>query len=201
MKKSILSLFCFLVLVLLVGTLFPAHTLLQSVQANSATLRSQPNPLRSKLASKASSVGRVAMPSTGLWFNAGGGALANGTDGMKFVFHCSSPGGEQVWFTGAANLYNGNCTTTGFNMKIGGTNFGSKGSNWTSIDIRENFGSATLTQGTAKGDGFAIIDYTATAGGHTYLLSREISYTYPNQFFTEKYVVTVPSGAPHRLLR
>jgi hypothetical protein len=140
------------------------------------------------------------MPSTGLWFNAGGGALANGTDGMKFVFHCSSPGGEQVWFTGAANLYSGNCTTTGFNMKIGGTNFGSKGSNWTSIDIRENFGSATLTQGTAKGDGFAIIDYTATAGGHTYLLSREISYTYPNQFFTEKYVVTVPSGAPTQVI-
>ena len=200
MKKSILSLFCFLGLVLLVGTLFPTHTLLQSVQANSATLRSQPNPLRSKLASKASSVGRVAMPSTGLWFNAGGGALADGTDGMKFVFHCSSPGGEQVWFTGAANLYSGNCTTTGFNMKIGGTNFGSKGSNWTSIDIRENFGSATLTQGTAKGDGFAIIDYTATAGGHTYLLSREISYTYPNQFFTEKYVVTVPSGAPTQVI-
>ncbi|RLT31041.1 MAG: hypothetical protein DWI55_06860, partial [Chloroflexi bacterium] len=79
----------------------------------------------------------------------------------------------------------GSCTTTALNMKVGGTNFGSKGSAWTSVDIRENFGSATLTQGTATGDGFAIIDYTAVAGGYTYLLSREISYTYPNQYFTE----------------
>ncbi|MFN7471015.1 MAG: RCC1 domain-containing protein [Roseiflexaceae bacterium] len=200
MKTPFVSLFRFLGLVLLVSSLFPAHTVLQSVQANPATLNSQPNPLRSKLAAKASSVGRVAMPSGGLWFNAGGGALANGTDGMKFVFHCNGGAGEQVWFTNAANLFSGSCTTTALNMKVGGTNFGSKGSAWTSVDIRENFGSATLTQGTATGDGFAIIDYTATAGGHTYLMSREISYTYPNQYFTEKYIVTVPSGAPTQVV-
>jgi hypothetical protein len=84
------------------------------------------------------------------------------------------------------NYYNGNCTSTGFNAKVGGTNFGSQSSPWTSVSIREYFGSATLTQGTAKGDGYAVIDYTATAGGYTYTISREIAYTYPNQFFTER---------------
>jgi hypothetical protein len=44
--------------------------------------------------------GPAAMPSTGLWFNAGGGVLADGTDGMKMVFHCGGAAYEQVWFTG-----------------------------------------------------------------------------------------------------
>lgn len=141
--------------------------------------------IQSVSANESRASGRIAMPSTGLWFNAGGGVLTDGTDGMKFVFHCGGNGSEQVWFTGKENYYNGSCSSTGFNMKVGGTNYGSQSNPWTSIDIREIAGSATLTAGTAKGDGYAVIDYTATVGGYTYNLAREISYTYPNQYFSE----------------
>ncbi len=142
----------------------------------------------------------TAIPATGLWFNAGGGALADGTDGMKFVFHCESGDGEQVWFTGQQNYFSGDCTPTGFNMKVDGKNFGSQSNPWTTAVIREYYGSASLSQDTQTGSGFAIIDYTAVVNTYTYTVSREISYTYPNQFFSETYTLVLPANAPTQVI-
>ena len=138
---------------------------------------------------------RTAIPAVGLWFNASGGQLADGSDGMRFVFHCADGNGEQVWFTNAVNYFSGPCSATGLNVKIGGTNVGSRGINWTSKSIRVINGSASLTE-SGSGSGYAIIDYTATVGAYTYNIEREITYIFPNQFFTEKYTVTVPPSAP-----
>lgn len=44
------------------------------------------------------------------------------------------------------------------------------------------------------GSGSATIRYTATVGGLTYIIDRAISYTYPNNFYTETYTFTVPTG-------
>ena len=91
------------------------------------------------------------IPAGGLWFNGSGGAATDGTDGMKFVFHCnngSNGNGEQIWFTNLINLYDGDCSKTGFHAKVGGTNFGPRATNWTTKVIKENtrFGSAALTE-------------------------------------------------------
>ncbi len=183
MKKSLLFSHIMLVLTLC------ATTLLRPAPVSAAPAGST----GAQLANGRS--GRLAMPAVGLWFNASGGQLADGSDGMRFVFHCADGNGEQVWFTNAVNYFSGACSATGLNVKIGGTNVGSRGIDWTSKTIRVINGSASLTE-SGSGSGYAIIDYTATVGGYTYNIEREITYIFPNQFFTEKYTVTVPASAP-----
>ena len=187
MKKSLLFSHIMLVLTLC------ATTLLRPAPVSAAPAGST----GAQLANGRS--GRLAMPAVGLWFNASGGQLADGSDGMRFVFHCADGNGEQVWFTNAVNYFSGACSATGLNVKIGGTNVGSRGIDWTSKTIRVINGSASLTD-SGSGSGYAIIDYTATVGGYTYNIEREITYIFPNQFFTEKYTLSVPASAPTQII-
>ena len=129
------TLFCNVLVVTLLA-LTPVYKRPSFAQAAAAQIPTTIAKPMQQLISR-TSTSRVAMPATGLWFNAGGGVLADGTDGMKFVFHCGGSANEQVWFTGQVNYFSGACSPTGFNMKIGGTNYGSKGSAWTSVNIRE----------------------------------------------------------------
>ncbi|RLT32147.1 MAG: hypothetical protein DWI55_05225 [Chloroflexi bacterium] len=183
MKKSSLFAHIIVVLTLIASTLLRSAPIAAAATGGTDTERTNGRS------------SRTAIPATGLWFNASGGQLADGSDGMRFVFHCADGNGEQVWFTNAVNYYSGACSATGLNVKIGGTNVGSRGIDWTSKTIRVINGSASLTE-SGSGSGYAIIDYTATVGAYTYNIEREITYIFPNQFFTEKYTVTVPASAP-----
>lgn len=131
--------------------------------------------------------------------NPGGGASLNGDDGLKIILNKGSggvPGQDDVWF---ANTTQWCCTAGAPMLNIGGELFGQAGpaysaSNWTSLAVSNVTGSTTTSSSSAKGNGTATLTYTATKNSLTYTMVRAISYTYPNNFFTESYTFTIPNG-------
>ena len=167
---------------------------------------------------KTTATGRVTGVDDALYINAFGGRLpatdptTAGTDGITIVINATSgtlPGGravsedpnsDQIWF---ANTRQWCCSGYAPALAIGATVFGTAGSNpagvWDSIEVLATTGTATTDLAaanaqTAIGSGYALIRYTASTGGKTYILNREISYTSPNRFFDDTYSVTVPAG-------
>lgn len=133
--------------------------------------------------------------------NPGGGLLANGSDGLRFVINADStqsyPGADSVIYRGT-NQY---CCSAGAPMlNIGGTLFGQAGpafnlSNWTSLTVLATTGSTAVGNLTSsKGNASATVRYVATKNSLQYVMERHVSYTYPNDFVTESYTFTIPEG-------
>ncbi|HWH13382.1 MAG TPA: hypothetical protein VNT51_01450 [Miltoncostaeaceae bacterium] len=128
--------------------------------------------------------------------NPGGGAQTDGSDGVRVLLNTATAGRDQVRF---ANTTQYCCGAAAPMLSIGGTLYGQAGpaqssASWTSLEVVSTTGSATASGGTAAGSGSAVLRYTATHGGRTYTLLRTLTYTYPNDAFTDTYTVTIPAG-------
>mgnify|MGYP006282176543 CR=1 FL=1 len=119
-------------------------------------------------------------------------------------------GGDNLFF-GANGSWGGPGSApilvTGY-QGLGGTMFGAggaakySGDDWTSVQVLETTGSAiqvasgtgTLPATLPTGSGSATIRYTATVGGHNYVLDRHVAYVYPETTYTDRYTVTIPDN-------
>lgn len=140
--------------------------------------------------------------------NPGGGLEANGSDGMRFTINSAQTyngvdyavaGGDSVVYK---NTYQYCCSAGGPMLNIGGTLFGQAGpangnntAAWSSITIMSTSGTASVgTRTSAKGNASVVIRYTVVKGGLTYIVDRQMSYVYPNDFVTDSYTFTIPTG-------
>lgn len=131
--------------------------------------------------------------------NPGGGVLANGSDGLRFTVNSSSgtAGQDSVHYRNTPQY----CCSAGAPMlNVGGTLYGQAGpgasaSNWASLAIISTSGATATGAFTGTtGSGSATVRYTATKGGRNYIVDRTVSYTYPNDYITDSYTFTIPSG-------
>ncbi len=154
--------------------------------------------------------------------NPGGGVALNGSDGLQSVFNGAEGykpvdpgqevpvnGSDQQFFarTGqwccggsAPNIYVG---PAGSGTLIGNGNvFVDGAENWDTVEIVSTSGSAvrvetgtdTLPDGFTTGSGGAVIRYTKSISGRTYIVERTINYQYPNSYYSESWTFTIPSG-------
>lgn len=151
--------------------------------------------------------------------NPGGGVLTDGSDGLQSVFNgyrgykptgpsqaVPRTGSDQQFFARTGQWC---CSTPASPMlNVGGTLYGENSAaysrstpGWTTVAIvstsgavaRAAAGSSSLAS-TPTGSGAAHVRYTATVGGLDYVVDREITYVYPNPYYTETYTVTIPAG-------
>ncbi|MGY1813092.1 fibronectin type III domain-containing protein [Blastococcus sp. SYSU D00820] len=136
--------------------------------------------------------------------NPGGGQDAGGADGLRIVLNrgdSSARGGDQLHFAGT---YQYCCTAVAPMLSIGGDLYGEAGpayddgdgtaASFTGLSVVSTSGAASTTGGTATGDASATLRYTVERGGLTYTMDRTVSYTYPNDYFTDRYTFTIPAG-------
>ena len=140
--------------------------------------------------------------------NPGGGVQTNGSDGMRFTVNSAAASGNPDYAVSGGdgvvykNTYQYCCSAGGPVLNIGGTSFGQAGAAqagsvaiWSSISILSTSGTASVgTRTASKGNASATIRYTAEKNGLTYTMDRELSYTYPNDFVSDKYTFTIPDG-------
>jgi hypothetical protein len=140
--------------------------------------------------------------------NPGGGIQTNGSDGMRFTINSTQTSGNPNYATSGGdgvvykNTYQYCCSAGGPSLNIGGTAFGQAGAAyngsaaiWSSITIVSTSGTASVGTRTASmGNASATIRYTAEKNGLIYTIDREVSYVYPNDFVTDKYTFTIPTG-------
>lgn len=149
-------------------------------------------------------VSHAAVPSATsvLTINGGGGALTDGSDGIKMTFNVARFG-EQVKFQNAVYAYLGG--EMGFHLNVGGTLYtsmnGSRASRELSgsdtfddLAIGNLTGTASTSGGASTGDGSAVMTYTKTISTRVYKVIRSIKYTYPNRYYKESYSVVIPAG-------
>ncbi|CAB4329739.1 MAG: OmpA family protein [Actinobacteria bacterium] len=151
--------------------------------------------------------------------NGGGGADADGTDGIKIVINSDeetdyngedeesldpSSGSDQIFLAGKSNVC---CGGIGPSLNIGGVLYGVSGAannnheeDWSSISVSSLTGSADSDgESSNEGDGGLVVTYTATIDDLDYQLIRTISYTSPNRYFTDAYSIVVPTGNTERV--
>ena len=147
-----------------------------------------------------------------LVLNPGGGQT--GADGLLMEFNTDGVddglwedsglrGSDQVWFDGDTQWC---CSGAGPILAIGSTAFGEAGAafdfnldSFSSIVISHKTGKAYSGTDVAansgqQGDASARITYTKVVGGRSYVVMREITYIYPNNFYDETWTVTIPAG-------
>lgn len=139
--------------------------------------------------------------------NPGGGAQADGSDGLRMIFNGASPiasnvGSDQVVYTNKTNWC---CGGAGPVLNIGGTGYGEAGaarnsvlSSFDSLTVAttgavERVAAGASVSSSATGNATATLTYSVTDGGLTYTVKREISYTFPNNYYDETWTVTIPA--------
>jgi len=151
--------------------------------------------------------------------NWGGGGAANGSNGLQALFNSYQPQvfpnvtpgwGTTTWNEGSdwliwSNAFNFNTVipdlaigTDAFNSSAWGGTF----TFWTSVSVVGVDGVATTVpngvntapSGSPTGDGSIHIQYVATKSAMNYVVDRYISYAYPNNYWNERIVVTIPPG-------
>lgn len=139
--------------------------------------------------------------------NPGGGIQTNGSDGLRFTINSATSGGtydsavpgqDGVVYR-ATRQY---CCSAGAPMlNIGGTLYGQSGPaytpglNWTSLEIISTSGAASVgTRTSSTGNASATVRYTAVKNSMTYTIDRTVTYTYPNDYVTDSYSFTIPTG-------
>ncbi len=130
--------------------------------------------------------------------NPGGGVASDGADGVRVeVNRAGYWTGQDVvtW----ANTEQYCCTAVAPMLNVGGTLFGQAGpanasADWTSLSITDLTGTATTTGGSDTGSGSFTVTYVATKNSLEYRMDRAVSYTYPNNYFTDSYSFTIPAG-------
>jgi hypothetical protein len=134
--------------------------------------------------------------------NGGGGVDSGGLDGIKMVFNIAGSS-EQVSFTNREFIYADG--DVGVHLNVGGTLYTTMRGSSASGDLSNSAkfdnlvisgltGTASNAGGSTPGDGSVVFTYQKTIGGKLYELKRTVSYTYPNQYYTDEFDVTVPAG-------
>lgn len=131
--------------------------------------------------------------------NPGGGALGNGSDGLRIVVNgdgviTDDVGTDQLYYAGATQFC---CSAYAPMLNIGGSLYGEAGpaiTSWDDVQVLGVTGSGTTSGGSNTGSGTATVRYTVAQGGHTYTVDRVLSYTYPNRYVTDHYTITIPAG-------
>jgi len=159
--------------------------------------------------------------------NPGGGAQADGSDGIQAIFNGRagykppniSPvpaygvprnGSDQQYFaqkfqwilTGTAPMINIDGTLVG---EAGQAGYVAAAQSWTRVALLERagavgvapVGSSALDDSTSTGDARVTIRYEwyRSSIDDTYVMDRQIVYTYPNNFYIENYTFTIPTGS------
>jgi len=124
-----------------------------------------------------------------------GGVQSNGSDGLKIDLNSTS-GRDQVYY---ANTYQYCCGAAAPTLNIGGTVYGeagpASGASWTSMTVSNLTGTAAATGATqGLGSGGVRLTYSVTHNSRVYTVIRDVEYTYPNDYFTDTYTITIPSG-------
>lgn len=135
-----------------------------------------------------------------------GSGATYSSEGSDYPIAVSTPGSDQLVF---ANLPQWCCGTgSGPALLIDGVLYGNAGAAssgtgiWDTISVVTKTGSAIEVPNadvgpwtsTATGDATATVRYEVTVNGNLYRVDREISYTYPNNWYIENWVVTIPAG-------
>ncbi|WP_293787679.1 Ig-like domain repeat protein, partial [uncultured Aeromicrobium sp.] len=132
--------------------------------------------------------------------NPGGGVAADGTDGLRFTINAASgsPGQDFPFYRNTRQyLYSAGGPMLSIGRQLYGQAgpAGSYGRDWNSIEIVSTSG--VVAQGaltSETGNGSATVRYTAVRDGLSYVMTRTVSYTYPNDFVTDSYEFTIPEG-------
>lgn len=144
--------------------------------------------------------GQVGAPE--IVINPGGGAQADASDGLRFTINKSGgyTGQDDLRYRGTSQY----CCSAGAPMlSVGGQLFGQAGpggNDWASITPLSTSGSTaqaptgTSVTDTTTGSGSGAVRYVATIGGLSYTVDRAVTYTYPNDYVTENYSFTIPTG-------
>ncbi|MCE2851059.1 MAG: hypothetical protein LW717_07730 [Chloroflexaceae bacterium] len=145
-----------------------------------------------------------------VWINRGGGSNSTGSDGLRARFNAP----EQVIYANMPHLCcQNNAGNWGWGVSIGdismSTGFGFSNDTWTSVDVLAWRGSVSFESDnnlTDTGDAYVLMRYrkvTATVPDPIegdpnrtrdiyYTFDREIFYTYPNNYYTEKITAILP---------
>jgi hypothetical protein len=139
--------------------------------------------------------------------NPGGGEATGGSDGLRIVLNQNPgdvdetvPGSDQLYFAGT---YQYCCGGVGPVLNVGGTPFGEAGASdydehdsWTTVSVVSTSGAVVrgVAGAATTGNGSAHLRYTADKGGRTYTVDRTVSYTYPNDYYTDSYAFTIPAS-------
>lgn len=145
--------------------------------------------------------------------NPGGGVLADGSDGIRFTVNSDAVNTEDADYVDNEgsdamvyqNTYQFCCDSgSGPQLNVGGTLYGQSGAagdnsgiaTWDSVVVSNLTGSAKAgARNSTTGSGSVKVTYTVVDSGRTYIMERVISYTYPNNYVTENYTFTLPSGS------
>jgi len=144
--------------------------------------------------------------------NPGGAALLDGSDGLRIILNgndgpqAPEDGSDQVFWAQEDNWC---CGGVGPVLAIGSTSYGEAGAarnrnlaSWTSLAVSGLTGAyqevATGTDpsplSSSVGSAAAVLTYTKTVGGLSYVLQRSVNYTYPNNYYDETWTLTIPAG-------
>ncbi|WP_019146253.1 hypothetical protein [Aeromicrobium massiliense] len=147
---------------------------------------------------------------TSVVLNPDGGVRPDGSDGLRFAVNktpgvgMAPAGSDDPYLAGTSQW----CCSGGAPMlSVGGTLFGTagpaSGQPWKSVEVISTSGDATtatapLNDGTrtvAGGESEAVVRYTAEKGGLSYVVTRTLSYTFPNQYVDDAYSFEIPPGS------
>ena len=149
-----------------------------------------------------------------LILNPGGGFAADGADGLRIVLNghdgaedeAPSDGSDQVWWGGEDNWC---CGGAGPILAVGSTASGEAGAasdegleSWDSLvvsnlsgavqQVPSGFDPAPLDS--SQGSATATLTYTKMVGGLSYVVTRAVSYTFPNNYYDENWTITIPAS-------
>lgn len=148
---------------------------------------------------------------TSVVLNPDGGVRPDGSDGLRFAVNAGgSTGGHAPYGSDDPSLAGTTqwCCSGGAPMlNVGGTLFGTagpaSGRPWASIEVVATSGDATtaassLNDGSrtpAGGDSEATVRYVAEKDGLRYVVTRTLTYTFPNQYVDDAYAFEIPAGS------
>jgi hypothetical protein len=137
--------------------------------------------------------------------NPGGGSAESGADGLRIILNnqgdlddgWTRAGSDQLIYADTVQFC---CSGVGPQLSVGGTLFGVSGAaygmSWTDVDLVASSGSTVTSTPLpdTTGSASATLRYTAVKGVLTYTVDRTVSYTYPNDYYTDRYAFTIPEG-------
>ena len=129
-----------------------------------------------------------------IWINRAGGVALDGSDGLRARFNAP----EMLFYANKNHICCGNNGSTwGWGVAIGtvamAQGFGQVNANWDSVVLLARRGSVSYEHEPmpALGDAYLLMRYRKTIQSTTYVFDREIFYTYPNAYYTDRVTATI----------
>ncbi|MFN5676925.1 MAG: RCC1 domain-containing protein [Roseiflexaceae bacterium] len=129
-----------------------------------------------------------------IWINRAGGMAIDGSDGLRARFNAP----EMLFYANKNHICCGtNGSTWGWGVAIGSVamsqGFGQVNANWDSVVLLARRGSVSYEYEStpAPGDAYLLLRYRKTLQTTTYVFDREIFYTYPNAYYTDRVTATI----------